>query len=146
MKQVAAYTLLCVLIPFGGQLAVSETSAWWTHFTYMLGHANVLHYCLNGIGWTLMRPILTPARTLTACLIAAAIPASAIPVLGWSVILYYYMGLCLASMPRGARVRLLLLVSIGFFIPWIAAWHHAVMLTAGWLIRKVERKWEKTIR
>lgn len=146
MKQVAAYVLLCPLIHLGGMLAVSETSPWWTHFTYMLGHASVLHYAMNGIGWTLMRPILTPARTLTAYLIAAAIPASSVPVLGWSVILYYYMGLCLAAMPRGARIRLLLLVSVGFFIPWIAAWHHAAMLFAGWLIRKVERKWEKTMR
>lgn len=146
MKQVVAYILICPLVCFGGMLAVSDSSPWWTHFTYMLGHGSFVHYLLNGIGWTLMRPILTPARTLTAFLIAAAIPATSVPVLGWSVILYYYTGLCLASMPAGARLRLIMLVSVGFFIPWIAAWHHAVMLFAGWLIRKVERKWEKTMR
>lgn len=146
MKQVVAYILMCPLVCFGGMLAVSDSSPWWTHFTYMLGHGSFVHYLLNGIGWTLMRPILTPARTITAFLIAAAIPATSVPVLGWSVILYYYTGLCLASMPAGARLRLIMLVSVGFFIPWIAAWHHAVMLCAGWLIRKVERKWEKTMR
>lgn len=146
MKLVAAYILLCPLVYAGSILAVSDTSPWWTHFTYMLGHASFVHYLLNGIGWTLMRPILTPARTLTAFLIASAIPAGSVPVLGWSVILYYYMGLCLSSMPRGARIRLLLLVSVGFFVPWIASWHHATMLAAGWLIRKVEKKWDRTIR
>lgn len=146
MRQVVAYILLCPLIGLGHILAVSDTSPWWTHLTYMFGHANLLHYCLNGIGWMLMWPVLTPARTLTAILVAAMIPAPSIPVLGWSVVLYYYMGLCLANMPRGARIRLLLCVSAGFFMPWIAAWHHAAMLGAGWMIRKVERKWEKTMR
>lgn len=146
MRLVAAYVLLSPLVYLGGVLAVSDVSPWWTHFTYMLGHASWMHYCLNGIGWTLMRPILTPARTMVAYLLAAAIPATSTPVLGWSVIIYYYLGLCLATMRTGDKIRIVLLVSAGFFIPWIAAWHHAVMLAAGWLIRKVERKWERTIR
>ena len=142
---VAAYILLAPLVYAGKHLAVSETSEWWTHIAYMFGHAGWIHYLLNGIGWTLMRPIITPARTLTAIVIAALLPATAIPTLGWSVVIYYYMGLCLAAMPTGAKIRMLLLVCVGFFVPWIAAQHHAAMLFAGWMIRKVERRWERTM-
>ena len=143
---VAMYALLAPLVPWGKCLAVSDTSAWWTHVTYMLGHAGWLHYALNGLGWVLIWPILTPARTLTAMALAAMLPPEAVPVLGWSVILYYYTGLCMADMRTGARIRLLMLVGAGFFIPWIAAWHHAAMLMAGWMMRKIEKKWEKTMR
>ena len=145
MRLVAMYVLLAPLVHLGEYLAVSGTSPWWTHMTYMFGHAGWVHYLLNGIGWTMMRPILTPARTLTAITIAALLPPAAIPVLGWSVVLYYYLGLCLAGMRTGDRIRLLLVVGMGFFIPWIAAWHHAAMLAAGWMIRKIERKWGNTM-
>lgn len=145
MKTTFAFLLLAPLICIGKDLAVSDTSAWWTHYTYMFGHAGWLHYCMNGLGWFLMRPIHTPCRTLTAIVIASLIPATATPTLGWSVVLYYYMGLCLASMKTGDKVRMLLLIFVGFFIPWIAAQHHAVMLLSGWLVRKVERRWERTM-
>ena len=145
MKLILAYLLLAPLVCIGKDLAVSDTSAWWTHLTYMFGHAGWLHYCMNGVAWFFMRNILTPSRTLTAIVIAALIPATATPTLGWSVVLYYYMGLCLPGMPTGEKVRMLLLIFVGFFIPWIAAQHHAVMLLSGWLIRKVERRWERTM-
>lgn len=144
MRQIAAYLLLAPLVAYSHELAVHDGSPWWTHVTYMFGHAGWLHYCLNGAGWVMMRKIVTPARTLTAVAVAALLPATQLPVLGWSVVLYYYLGLCLASMTVSARLRLLLPVAIGFFLPWIAAWHHAGMLAAGWLMRKLERKWEET--
>lgn len=145
MKMVAAYLLLAPLLLVGDKMAVSETSPWWTHIAYMFGHASWLHFVLNGFGWMCMREIVTPGRTLTAMVIAALLPATSIPTLGWSVVLYYYMGLCMGAMPAGAKIRMLLLVCVGFFIPWIAAQHHAAMLLSGWLIRKVERRWERTM-
>ena len=144
MKQMLLYLLMAPLVPLSHELAVHAGSAWWTHLVYMYGHAGWAHYLLNGLGWVMMRKIATPARTATAVAVAALLPATHLPVLGWSVVIYYYLGLCLASMPSVARMRLLALVGIGFFLPWIAAWHHAGMLTAGWILRKVERKWEKT--
>lgn len=147
MKRVfMCYLLLAFLVPYREELAVSRTSEWWTHLTYMFGHAGWLHYILNGVGWLAMRKIATPARTVTACIIACAIPATDMPVLGWSVVLYYYMGLCLATMRRADKWRLIAVVAAGFLIPWIAAWHHAVMLAAGWMIRKVEVSWQRTLR
>lgn len=140
------YMLLAFLIPYRDMLAVSRESEWWTHFAYMLGHAGWLHYMLNGIGWLAMRKIITPARTVTACIIGWFIPATDMPVLGWSVVLYYYMGLCLATMRRADKWRLIGIVAIGFLMPWIAAWHHAIMLAAGWMIRKVEVSWQRTLR
>lgn len=144
MKQIVAYLLLAPLVCYGKDLAVYDGSPWWTHATYMFGHAGWLHYFLNGLGWLMMWRITTSARTLSAVAVAALLPPTHLPVLGWSVVIYYYLGLCLAAMPTGARIRLLMLVGIGFFLPWIAAWHHAGMLAAGWMLRKVERKWERT--
>lgn len=144
MRFFAAYILLAPLICFGKELAVHDGAPWWTHITYMFGHAGWIHYLLNGLAWTMMRRIVTPARTAAAVTVAALLPPTHIPVLGWSVVIYYYMGLCLASMSLSSRIRLLVLVGIGFFMPWIAAWHHAGMLAAGWILRKVEVKWEKT--
>ena len=137
---------MLVLLPFGENLAVSAGSPWWTRFTYMWGHAGFLHYALNGIAWLMMWKILRVDRTVIAVLIASLLPSGDIPVLGWSVVLYYYIGLCVATMPNGARFRLLVLVGLSFFMPWLAAGHHAIMLLAGWLNRKVEVRWLKTLR
>ena len=145
MRMVTAYILLAPLVLYGKEMAVFSGSPWWTHLTYMFGHAGWLHYLMNGICWAMMHRIITPARTLTAIAIAAILPETHIPVLGWSVVVYYYMGLCLAAMKTSARLRLLAIVVAGFLMPWIAAWHHAGMLFAGWMIRKVEMKWERTM-
>lgn len=145
MKHLAAYILLAPLVCYSHNLAVSSGSPWWTHLTYMFGHAGWLHYALNGAAWLMMRKIATRERTLAAIVTAALIPATDVPVLGWSVVLYYYLGLCLANMSMGAKMRLLGIVAVGFFIPWIAAGHHATMLAAGWLMRKMERRWERTL-
>lgn len=145
MKTLLTYAMLAPLMYWNHDLAVTDSSPWWTHITYMFGHAGWLHYLMNGLAWIMMRRIVTLERTLAAIVIAALIPATGTPVLGWSVILYYYMGLCLASMSTGARLRLIGVVSVGFFMPWIAAWHHVAMLCAGWMMRKMEVKWEKTL-
>lgn len=144
MKQIAAYLLLAPLVYYGKELSVYNGSPWWTHATYMFAHSGWLHYFLNGIGWFMMRKIVSPARTTAALAAAFLLPSTHLPVLGWSVVIYYYLGLCLASMNPSSRIKLLALVGIGFFLPWIAAWHHAGMLAAGWMMRKLERKWEKT--
>lgn len=140
------YIMMFPLIPWGKELAVHAQSPWWTHFTYMWAHAGILHYAANGLCWLMMWKIISPSRTITAIIIASLVPAGTTPTLGWSVILYYYMGLCVAGMSPEARTRLLLLIGVGFLIPWIAAWHHTWMLIAGWIIRKLEVKWFRTIR
>ena len=103
MRLVAAYILLAPLVFYGEYMAVCNGSPWWTHLTYMFGHAGWLHYLLNGIGWAMMHRIITPARTLTAITVAAMLPETHIPVLGWSVVIYYYMGLCLAGMTFSSK-------------------------------------------
>lgn len=145
MNHVLVYILMAPLVLYGKEMAVYAGSPWWTHLTYMFCHAGWLHYVLNGIAWTMMGRVITLSRTVAAIVIASLLPETHIPVLGWSVVLYYYMGLCLAAMPFASRARLLTVVAIGFLMPWIAAWHHAGMLFAGWVIRKVELKWERTM-
>lgn len=143
------YLLLVFLLPCGKQLAVHPGAGILPHLFYPFAHASWLHFLLNGLAWAFLWKIVTPARMLAAwslsVLVGYLLPAS-LPVLGWSVIIYYYWGICLTSMKNGVRLRLLLLVIVGFFIPGMAALHHAAMLSLGFIIRKVEILWQKTDR
>lgn len=141
------YLFMALAVPFPDYFAAGHGTPPINHWIYMFGHAGWLHYLLNGLGWLMMWKIATPARTLTAYLLGVvAVYVLPLPeaVLGWSAILYYYLGLCLAYMPPGRRSRVLALTCIGFLIPHIAASIHLFMLAAGWIIRKIELRWERS--
>ena len=79
-----------------------------------------------------------PCTELVAWMFAVGISffiPSGSPVIGWSVIIYYYTGLCLSSMDGGRRNRLFAITALGFFLPHIAGGYHAAMLAAGWILR-----------
>lgn len=136
------FAAMLPLLPFHAFLSAS-------HWLYMFGHAGLMHYALNGLGWLFLWRVITPWRTLAAWLVSVGVSfivPSNHPVIGWSVVIYYYLGLCLSSMDRQSRNRFLLLTLVGFFLPHIAAAHHAAMLAIGFLMRKLEVRWERTLR
>ncbi|MDB1067937.1 hypothetical protein [Phocaeicola vulgatus] len=136
------YLCMTVLLPYHEFLSGS-------HWLYMFGHAGWLHYLLNGMAWAFLWKVITPARTLVAWMFAVGISffiPSGSPVIGWSVIIYYYMGLCLSSMDGGRRNRLFAITALGFFLPHIAGGYHAAMLAAGWILRKLEVGWQRTLK
>jgi hypothetical protein len=136
------YLCMTVLLPYHEFLSGS-------HWLYMFGHAGWLHYLLNGIAWAFLWKVITPARTLVAWMFAVGISffiPSGSPVIGWSVIIYYYTGLCLSSMDGGRRNRLFAITALGFFLPHIAGGYHAAMLAAGWILRKLEVGWQRTLK
>lgn len=141
------YALMAAAVPFPEVFATAGGLRNWHNLVFMFGHAGLLHYLLNGLAWLLLWKVVTPGRTLTAwslsALCAAIIPLPE-PTIGWSPIIYYYLGLCLAHMPRADRWKLILLTLAGFFMPHIAAGMHLALLTTGWLMRKLEIAWEKT--
>lgn len=132
--------VLGVLLPETDTLSMSR-------WTYMLGHGGWVHYALNMTSWLLMWRIATPGRTLVAYLTAVAchfIPDKG-TVVGWSVVIYFFLGMMLCGMPNNRRWRIVGCLALGAFLPYIAAWHHAAMLACGWIYRKVEERWVQTL-
>lgn len=144
---IAIYTAMAFLIPFHDKIAACGGTEEYRNWVYMFGHAGWLHYMLNGIGWLMMWKIATPTRTACAYLLSVSaaymIPHDE-PVLGWSTVIFFYTGMCLAHMPRKRIIRIALVIAISFFIPHIAALMHLYMLIAGWMIRRLEIAWKKT--
>jgi hypothetical protein len=137
---VASIVGMGLLIPFKEVLAASR-------WTYMLGHASALHFLVNMCSWLLMWRIATPGRLLMAYLLSvacASLPSSQ-PVIGWSVVLFFFLGMMLRRMDRGRRMRLLFCLLISFFLPHMAALHHGVMLILGYIYIKVEGLWARTL-
>ncbi len=141
------YTLLALALPWPERFAAAGGWDGGRCLIFMAGHAGVLHYAVNALGWLMLWRVATVGRTLAAwafsALCAALLPLDE-PVLGWSCIIYYYLGLCLAGMPRARRRRLLAVTVAGFFLPHVAAGMHAALLAIGWLMRKLEVAWERT--
>lgn len=46
----------------------------------------------------------------------------------------------------GRRNRLFAITALGFFLPHIAGGYHAAMLAAGWILRKLEVGWQRTLK
>lgn len=142
------YILMLAALPFPEYFAYGPSSPTWKCFLFMFGHAGIMHWLMNGIGWLMMWKIATPGRTFVAYLFSACavlfLPADE-NILGWSCVIYYYLGLCLAHMPHARRWKVFLLTFIGFFIPHIAASVHLALLAAGWIGRKMEQAWKKTL-
>lgn len=144
---IGMYLLLCFAVPYPDFFAVEAGVASWKNLLFVFGHANMLHYIINGFGWIMLWKIITWNRLITAWILSALyitwLPASN-PVLGWSAIIYYFLGLCFSYMPRERRWRLALVTVAGLLIPHVAAGIHIAMLISGWLFRKVEVAWQKT--
>lgn len=141
------YAAMLPLLTMSDTLAAGAGRDGWHNWVYMFGHAGILHYMLNGIGWLMMWKIATWTRTITAWLIAAlvmyVIPTTQ-PVLGWSAVIYFYLGMCMNHSTASRRINMILLTLTGFLLPNIAASLHISMLAAGWITRKIELAWEKT--
>lgn len=140
------YALMALLIPYHEKMAANGMEEY-RNWIYMFAHAGWLHYTLNGIGWLMMWKIATPARTVTAyvfAVMAAYIISCKEPVLGWSTVIFFYTGMCIAHMPKKRIAKIILVTAISFFIPHIAALMHLYMLVAGWMIRRLEIAWKKT--
>lgn len=105
------------------------------HLLYMFCSSSLVHYMLNGVVWCVMWKSVTIVRTLFAWLAAVIVgyllPVT-LPVCGWSVVLYFYLGMMMRQMAMDVRFRLLCATLIGLFVPGIAVWHHIGMLACGY--------------
>ena len=70
---IAAIFVMLLLMPYTNQMAVTEGSAWWTHFTYMLAHGNFIHIGVNAWALLMMHKMLMAYRVAVAYAVSVAI-------------------------------------------------------------------------
>lgn len=136
--------LLLPLIPLHSRMAVSPDSALYTHFVYMAGHANIIHWLING--WTLfvLHNLYTVSRLIVAYILSVALSFVYYPdrpALGASVIVAFFTGFMLIWLYQRRRLvfwQLMILIVVGFFIPHVAAMYHLVMMAAGLIYNRLE--------
>lgn len=148
MKKVE-YVLLCILlmaliIPMHETLAVSKQTPAYTHFVYMFGHANVIHWLINSVSLVLLTNLISLPRMVTAYVSAVAVSFllyDDMAVIGASVFVCWlvgFMSLWLWNKRRMAFWQMAAATVIMFFIPGIAAMHHLAMMAAGLIGNRVE--------
>lgn len=130
---------MLLLLPFSHELALHASSPLYVHLLYMFAHASLLHLLVNTWCMVTLINVLTPSRFLAAYLSAfwlSYIVPVHLPVLGFSVIIFWYYGFISQHLWRHNRFTLLSfipIVLIGFFFPHIASGFHLLAFLAGML-------------
>lgn len=121
MSKFYASIALCLLMglaaPYTDLLAVSETSPWYTHYLYIIGHNGFLHFLINA--WTLLvlHNLLRWYRVVAAYLWAVFISyilLPDIPMVGLSVFNCFFIGFATPWMWR--RDRLTVFLTLGLLL------------------------------
>lgn len=154
----ASIAIMAVLIPLAPFMAVSQQSPAYTHFVYMFGHANILHWLINAWALVTIHNLLRPHRLIIAYTLSILItilpsPFTILPshftlhpspLIGSSVLTVFFFGFyspCLFRRDKLASLMIVALIIIGFFIPGIAALPHLVMFLFGLVYFFIEREY-----
>lgn len=145
-----ALLIMLLLVPVHSVLAVSASSPLYTHFVYMLGHANYLHWAVNAISILCLIPLYTARRMIiayTASVLLSFIPSSliphpeSIPIVGASVIVCFFVGFMSVWLWKCRRLtfwQLVLFTVITVFIPNVATGYHIAMFIVGLIANRIE--------
>lgn len=136
--------LMAFIIPLHANMAVSPSSPLYTHFVYMFGHANFIHFGINGWCILMVHRQFSFHRLLAAWLcsvLLSFIYYPALPVLGASVLISFFMGFTAPWLYRRKRLafcQMLLLLVIGCLLPHIAGIYHLILFVLGFIYAKAE--------
>ena len=136
--------LLLGLIPFASKMAVYKHSPIYTHFIYMFAHANIIHWAVNAWCILVMNNLFTNKRLLVSYIFAIVLSflyQPKLPVLGMSIIISFFIGFMTFWLYKKHRLvfwQTLILMSIGFFIPNIAALYHLFAFLFGVIYNRIE--------
>jgi hypothetical protein len=142
MKMRYSLILILVMLPLLPLRDVLSSSP----LLYMFGHGSLFHYLVNASSLLLLWRLITPSRLLVAwlCSVAAYWLPSVHPVIGSSLFVWFFIGMLLTVYTPRQRWRLLALLLLSFFLPHIAALHHAALGLCGFTFRKIELRWQRT--
>ena len=136
--------LMAFIIPLHAYMAVSPSTPIYSHFVYMFGHANFIHWAVNAWCLLMVHRQFCFHRLLAAWLcsvLLSFIYYPALPVLGASVLISFFMGFTAPWLYRRKRLafcQMLLLLVIGCLLPHIAGIYHLILFALGFIYAKAE--------
>lgn len=136
--------LMAFIIPLHANMAVSPSTPIYSHFVYMFGHANFIHWAVNAWCLLMVHRQFSFHRLLASWLASVALSFlyyPSLPVLGASVIISFFMGFTAPLLYRRKRIafcQMLLLLLIGCLLPHIAGIYHLILFALGFIYAKAE--------
>lgn len=136
--------LMAFIIPLHADMAVSPSAPTYSHFIYMFGHANFIHYAVNAWCLLMVHRQFSFHRLLASWLASVALSFlyyPSLPVLGASVIISFFMGFTapwIYHRKRLAFFQMLILLVIGCLLPHIAGIYHLILFAIGFIYAKAE--------
>lgn len=136
--------LMAFIIPLHAYMAVSPSTPIYSHFVYMFGHANFIHWAVNAWCLLMVHRQFSFHRLLASWLASVALSFlyyPSLPVLGASVIISFFMGFTAPWFYRRKRLafcQMLLLLLIGCLLPHIAGIYHLILFALGFIYAKAE--------
>lgn len=135
---------MAFIVPLHTLLAVSPSSSLNSHFVYMFGHANYLHWAVNSWCLLMVHRQFRIHRLLASWIGSVGLSFiyyPSLPVLGASVIISFFMGFTAPWLYRCKRLafyQMMILMLIGCIMPQIAGFYHLVLFILGLVYAKVE--------
>ena len=136
--------LMAFIIPLHADMAVSPSAPIYSHFVYMFGHANFIHWAVNAWCLLMVHRQFSFHRLLASWLASVALSFlyyPSLPVLGASVIISFFMGFTAPWLYRRKRLaffQMLILLVIGCLLPHIAGIYHLILFASGFIYAKAE--------
>lgn len=135
--------LMAFIIPLHANMAVSPSTPIYSHFVYMFGHANFIHWAVNAWCLLMVHRQFSFHRLLASWLSSVALSFlyyPSLPVLGASVIISFFMGFTAPWLYRRKRLAFcqMLLLVIGCLLPHIAGIYHLILFAIGFIYAKAE--------
>ena len=136
--------LMAFIIPIHAYMAVSPSAPTYSHFVYMFGHANFIHWAVNAWCLLMVHRQFSFHRLLASWLASVALSFlyyPSLPVLGASVIISFFMGFTAPWFYRRKRLafcQMFLLLVIGCLLPHIAGIYHLILFAIGFIYAKAE--------
>lgn len=140
--------MMLAVFPWRAELALPpEDATLVQHLLFPLVHASLLHWAVNMLSWMFLWRLVTLPRLCTAYAASVIIgyvysvprgfPAwipslcPSLPLCGFSVVVFFFLGLVYFRLPRRSRLSMLALVAVSFFVPHVAASAHLMALVLG---------------
>ena len=124
---------------------ISSTSPWWTHFTYLFFHGNIMHLLCNtyALWFCLDRKRFSPVIIIPVYLITVAasfITSSPVPIIVISGAIFSIIGINLSTIPTKANILYtIIILTAGFLVPHISGLTHLVCFIMGFISSVIYR-------
>ena len=161
MKYLFVLIFFVVFFSFDKRLGYTTSSPFWTHFTYMFQHANIIHLGLNSIAFLGMFRVLEKiinkyflsASILSIGFIASFMSMYELPTVGISSAIYTMIGIYLAMITsKKLTVKdrnklamflfsIILCLAVSFFKTHSNFWLHLFSLIMGFIFWMIVELW-----